>query len=397
MEETKENKLKLKEKDLQRKKLKDTLKKSAYFLVPLIFFVIGFYAHLLYIKYLESENLPVVTQFLSEEEPPLPQKGDEPIKSPLNGVQITESDYEKITEHIPHAVMISNNRSARDEQYGLNYADVVYEAQVEGGITRFMGIFWSNQEDYTIKPVRSVRKYFLDWATEYGNIPVTFSGFATTNNPDTNAWGFYKENDIRITYYDWPLKWDDKCLETHPTMHCKRTTPEWLYKTFKNHNWTFKSWKRFSPDKHWEFEKKVESETSNKTTEKFAYSFSDHIDWQSRWIYNEKDGEYKKKEPDNKHIDNQNKKQISASTIVILRMDREYTYDDEGRVAYKTVGTGDAYVIRDGIRIEAKWKKDCDTCRTFIYKENKEKTPVKLKPGLIWIAAVPTDRKIEWK
>ena len=66
----------------------------------------------------------------------------------------------------PIAVMIPNNAPAMP-QYGLSKAAIIYEAPVEGRITRLMGVF----EDYDgldhIGPVRSSRDYFVYVAMGY--------------------------------------------------------------------------------------------------------------------------------------------------------------------------------------------------------------------------------------
>ena len=71
--------------------------------------------------------------------------------------------------------MIENHADSRP-QSGLSNADVVYEANSEGGITRLMGIFYCNAvggvgSNYDVGPVRSARTYFLDLASEYADYP----------------------------------------------------------------------------------------------------------------------------------------------------------------------------------------------------------------------------------
>src|SRR5581483_1401572 len=68
----------------------------------------------------------------------------------------------------PFAVVVENHPDARP-QSGLSQADVVYEALAEGGITRFLAIFQS-QDVKSIGPVRSARTYFNDWAQEWGAV-----------------------------------------------------------------------------------------------------------------------------------------------------------------------------------------------------------------------------------
>jgi len=321
---------------------------------------------------------------------------DKPITSPLNGIEIPEEKYEKLVKNIPHAVMISNNKSARVEQYGLTYADIVYEAQVEGGITRFMGIYWSNQEDFIIKPVRSVRKYFLDWLIEYGNIPISFTGFATTDNYDTNAFGFYKEQGIRTTYWYWPFKWDDKCLTKQPSMHCKRVHPEDLYGIFNNMKWSYESWNGFLGENEWSFSENIENSDEYDNAFEFEYDFAGPNDWSTRWTYNQSENVYEKHDPVDYHKDMENDNIIKASTVIIQKADREYTYDSEDRVSYKTTGNGDAYVMRDGKVIPAHWSKEFYKYRTYFFhvKHPFYKYEISLKPGLIWLALVPSDKDV---
>lgn len=66
----------------------------------------------------------------------------------------------------PIAVMIPNNRPAMP-QYGLSKAGIIYEAPVEGRITRLMAVFEDFDELERIGPVRSSRDYFIYIAMGY--------------------------------------------------------------------------------------------------------------------------------------------------------------------------------------------------------------------------------------
>ena len=55
--------------------------------------------------------------------------------------------------------MIENHKEARP-QSGLSSADVIFETVAEGGITRFLAIFYCQNASY-VGPVRSARMYFL--------------------------------------------------------------------------------------------------------------------------------------------------------------------------------------------------------------------------------------------
>lgn len=71
-----------------------------------------------------------------------------------------------IARRRPIAVMIPNNTPAMP-QYGLSKAAIIYEAPVEGRITRLMAVFEDYGELGHIGPVRSSRDYFVYVAMGY--------------------------------------------------------------------------------------------------------------------------------------------------------------------------------------------------------------------------------------
>jgi hypothetical protein len=60
-----------------------------------------------------------------------------------------------------------DNQPAAWPQSGLSKADVVFEFMAEGGITRYLAVFW-HQSAAKIGPVRSTRIYFDNVAAAYG-------------------------------------------------------------------------------------------------------------------------------------------------------------------------------------------------------------------------------------
>ena len=64
----------------------------------------------------------------------------------------------------PVAVMVNNINVAKDVQAGLPYADIVYETEVEGGITRLMAVYKNIDAVKQIGSVRSARYVYVDLA-----------------------------------------------------------------------------------------------------------------------------------------------------------------------------------------------------------------------------------------
>ncbi|MCD7764986.1 MAG: DUF3048 domain-containing protein [Lachnospiraceae bacterium] len=87
---------------------------------------------------------------------------DEWVRSYLTGKLVPAS----IGRTIPIAVMINNIENALP-QSGISNAAIVYEAPVEGGITRLLAIMEDYQDVERIGSVRSCREYFVYFAREF--------------------------------------------------------------------------------------------------------------------------------------------------------------------------------------------------------------------------------------
>ena len=101
-----------------------------------------------------------------------PSTPPEPIVyvNPLTGVEDIES--EEVLNRRPVAVMINNMSVAQKVQTGLNQADIVYETEVEGGITRLLAIFKDISKVQQFGTVRSARYVYVDLAMGHDAIYV---------------------------------------------------------------------------------------------------------------------------------------------------------------------------------------------------------------------------------
>ena len=88
---------------------------------------------------------------------------EEMCSSYLTGKQVPVS----IGRQRPIGLMIENDADAVQWQHGTSYASIIYEAMVEGGITRLMGLFEDYQGADMIMPIRSSRPYYIFYAREF--------------------------------------------------------------------------------------------------------------------------------------------------------------------------------------------------------------------------------------
>lgn len=83
------------------------------------------------------------------------------------------------------AVKFDDTRFAHPQK-GVESADVVFVTQVEGGLTRLLGIFTSNYPDL-VGPVRSARISDIDILAQFGRVGFMYSGAQTKMHPILDA------------------------------------------------------------------------------------------------------------------------------------------------------------------------------------------------------------------
>jgi len=322
---------------------------------------------------------------------------------PLNGALYSKQQKDWWEKHRPLGVMIENHSEARP-QSGLSGADVVYEVVAEGGITRFLAMFYC-QDAGQVGPIRSARTYYIDFVSEYGNYPLyTHVGGANQPGPadalsQLNTYGWTGYNDINQFSIGFPTFWRDSDRLGHPaaTEHTMYSTVQklWDYAA-KNRDLTNldekgKSWDTtFVP---YEF-------TDDAPISARPASQSIHLEfWKSAgssyfvdWRYDTKTNLYKRINGGAAPIDRNNNKQITAKNIVILSMlesNANDGYENNVHLLYRNKGTGKATVFKDGKQIKGTWQKDSRTGRTII--KDASGNRIKFGRGLIWFEILPTE------
>ena len=90
--------------------------------------------------------------------------------NPLTGVEEFE-DISKAKQR-PVAIMVNNVQVAQKVQTGLSKADIIYETEVEGGITRLMAVYQDVTKVEKIGSVRSARYPYVDLALGHNAVYV---------------------------------------------------------------------------------------------------------------------------------------------------------------------------------------------------------------------------------
>lgn len=331
---------------------------------------------------------------------------------PLNGKLYTNTERQAWEKRRPLAVMIENDVNARP-QAGLGSADVVYEAIAEGGITRFMAMFYCGAQRYdtTLAPIRSARTYFIDWASGY-NFPLyVHVGGANIPGPtdalgQINTYGWAMQNDINQFSVGYPtfVRNANRLGRPVATEHTMETTTEKLWAVGEDRGWTNMSpnrriagqavpgmdWKDgFTP---WTFQ---DGNPGAGNTAKISYNFwSGYNDFSVAWEYDQATNTYKRTMGSEPHVDQNSNEQIAASNVVVLLTDERGPINEAKHMLYRTTGTGNALIFQNGQAIQARWSKPTRTDElTFV---DNRGNPVQMVRGLTWISVIDSGNQVTY-
>jgi hypothetical protein len=327
---------------------------------------------------------------------------------PLNGNKHTKIEKNIWQTRRPLAVMIENHEESRP-QSGLIDSDIVYETVAEGGITRFMALFYCQASAYEsiIGPVRSVRTYFLDWASEY-NFPLyTHVGGANTPGP-ANAlgqivdYGWSAANDINQFSVGYPTFWRDyeRLGRTVATEHTMYSTTEKLWAVAEKRGYTNEDpegedWQ--DGFQTWSFAKDEAKFADRGDMASIDYNFWDKPEYEVSWQYDKENNLYKRFNDGQPHKDLNVDEQLTARNVVIQfateRMAND-GYPGNIHLLYGTIGKGQALIFKDGQVEKGTWSKAKRTARTTYY-DSKGKE-IKFNPGRIWLSVLPIDTEVDY-
>ncbi|MEO1289273.1 MAG: DUF3048 domain-containing protein [Chloroflexota bacterium] len=294
-------------------------------------------------------------------------------------------------------VKISNFPPLVRPQHGVNAADIVYEYEAEGGVTRFAAIYRS-QNPERVGSIRSARLMDIELATMY-NALLAYSG---TSEPIQDL------------------------LLTQPFFNFQLISPSVGHEENQSNNCDVAAFCRNdslrdsgTPREHTLFGNTngmwsiADRQGTNQGLIAFGFAFAEDtavngdglpandvfIEWfgqtDGRWQYNADDGIYQRFTDGQVHMDAADGEQLWADNLIIIEVphvDRPdlfpagATYTSLG---IELFGQGRAYVIRDGQLYQGFWRRNenqaLGQALQLIYGDN---TPIMLSPGRTWVTVV---------
>ncbi len=273
----------------------------------------------------------------------------------------------------PIAVMIDNERPARQNHGGLNSAYMLYEFIIEGGETRIMAFFKNATASY-IGPVRSARHYFLDYAMEHDAIFVHF-GWSPKAQSDIKTLSINNINGIFDTFY-WRVA-------PKGSYHNAITSMENIQKMIERKKYRTTTEKGSIVTYNKEDEDIASGDVANYIMIKYSARSN------SSYRYDAERKVYLRDMRGEPHIDSQTKEQFYAKNVVMIYVKDELLDDpeDKGRRELYNIGTGDGYFATNGRAIKIKWEKQTRDGRT-IYRDL-DGNEITFNDGITWVQIVP--------
>lgn len=302
--------------------------------------------------------------------------------APLTGEMITKTQYQQLTQRRPLAIVVENHPDARP-QSGLDQADLVYEMLVEGGITRFIGVYLT-QEPEVVGPVRSLRKYFVDILAGLDDPLLMYIGGAVSDNPEANALAQVQQYGMKSLSFGGSF-WR---VSDRVAPHNAYSSTKQLWQKAQELGWT-------GPPSvvTWQF-KDVERSVGGVARPKIQVNWDGWGEnlWSVTWEFVEEMNEYKRLHQTTPHTDAVTGDQLTVRNVVVVYAPQFLANDGTARIVYEVIGNGQAQVFRDGQVIDGRWSKPSRTDRFKFTDGNDEE--VVFNRGKTWVMVVPTGSEV---
>lgn len=272
----------------------------------------------------------------------------------------------------PVAIIVENLPEARP-QTGLDRADIVYEVLTEGGITRFLALYATQDAD-SVGPVRSARHYFVNWAREYGAAMIHFGasprGYAAlsaTRTPSLDG--------ILSTRGFWRIR--------------GRYAPHNAYTSIPAAREVFAG-RAPQPGSFGGLQFKNTALRQSGPSAPHAVVKYGRWSYRVDWTYDPRENAYARSMDGSAHADAQSGDQIHASNVLVQWVNSWAIPGDQmGRIDLAQLGTGRLVALIDGVAIEGHWSKSSLEAATEY--RDAEGNPITLNTGPTWIQIVPAD------
>ncbi|MEY7970390.1 DUF3048 domain-containing protein [Saccharomonospora xinjiangensis] len=267
---------------------------------------------------------------------------------------------------VPVTVVKIDNVAAARPQTGLDGADVVYVEPVEGGFTRLAAVYSSGLPD-VVGPVRSARESDVDLLAQYGRPSLVFSGAAPEIEPVLagSSAVLVRQRDAPEAFFRDPARPAPHNLYVRPALVPQGSGPgpsQVLPRGDAPRGGT-----------------PVADHVAPFANSEYRFTWSQEA---GRWLV----------ALDGTPLVSAGAGQTSAETVVVQRVEvveGAQVRDASGSPSpvVRSVGTGDATVLREGKRYDGTWSRPSAGDGTRFTTASGE--PLPLADGPVWVVLLP--------
>ncbi|HJY99056.1 MAG TPA: DUF3048 domain-containing protein [Patescibacteria group bacterium] len=345
---------------------------------------------------------------------------------PINGQKYTKEEENYWNEHRPITAVIENHLDSRPAS-GLSKADVIYEAVAEGGITRFLSVFYCGVAAETIKaaPIRSARIYFVNMAAGYGTKPIFLHQGGANNfcstcpggvklrgeiDPKVDAYAFLDKlgwrngqhgNDMDGGFnVGFPVVVRDQyrlSSEAAAWEHSVVADLDEVYKEadkrgFKYEDGDGGAWTEGF--REWTFQDGGAISSPAATSIKFDF-WTSMAGYDVEWKYDAASNFYARYNGGEAQVDWAfEKAPITAKNVIVMFAKETGPVDRELHMFYQVIGTGEALIFQNGDVIKGTWEKASALDREVFYDTNGKE--IKIVRGPVWVEIVPAGNNVSY-
>ena len=300
-------------------------------------------------------------------------------RNPLNGTLLEEPYTGRIV-----AVVINNLKDALPH-HGVSGADIFYEAETEGGITRCLAVYSDLSQVESIGPVRSVRTFFNSLALSYDAPVIHCGGSVRGRNGYSDRDGNKIENWEHVDQVyngDYFFRDQQRYSSGYNWEHTLFTTGAQLLDAMEDKGYATDAQQDFGLN----FSERAEltGETANKMVVHFDGSKT------TTFTYDEATGLYGTEQYGSVYVDANTGNQMTFKNVMVLYTDQSFRHDGEySRSYYELIGEGEGVLAMGGQLVKIKWSREA-LDEPFVYTlENG--APIIFGVGKTYIAIAGTE------
>jgi hypothetical protein len=296
------------------------------------------------------------------------------VGGPLDGLPTSRA----VALRRPIAVMVDNFVPDALPQPGLKNASIVFEAPVEGGVTRLLAIYLEHGAA-AIGPIRSTRPYFVAWAAGYRALLVHAGGSPAAQHM---LFRLPQVANVEATVPGRGFYRSAQSISPHNLLGSTAAVRSLARRNKWNRSVSY-PWlphKSAAAQGLRGGQQSIDIDFSYPgTTSPSAYAVTYSYDPQSNTYLRSMGG--------NPFDDRDTGSQLAVSNVVVLFTSMNpIPHDKLGRLDVAAVGSGQSTYFRDGQAIEGRWSKRSALAPLRLLDDRGR--PIALNPGLTWIEVV---------